>query len=66
MPDSKTVGLNIILLDNDGPNIPITKVVVKKNRTNSRLWGRSDITPVDFFNGKMTGRCCIFNDLMMG
>ena len=28
--DSMTVGLNIIFLDNDGPNVPITKVVVKK------------------------------------
>ena len=30
MLDSMTVGLNIIFLDNDGPNVPITKVVVKK------------------------------------
>ena len=32
MLDSMTVGLNIIFLDNDGPNVPITKVVVKKTR----------------------------------
>ena len=30
MLDSMTVGLNIILLDNDGPTVLITKVVVKK------------------------------------
>ena len=31
--DSMTVGLNIIFLDNDGPNVPITKDAVK-NRLN--------------------------------
>ena len=33
MLDSMTVGLNIIFLDNDGPNVPITKVVVKNRRS---------------------------------